>query len=89
MDEEQQLPDIDAKVAYHDSNLGRCRLNNLKCSGGDCRRCSFVTDASLMLVINDLNTELAHVRMLLGDKCDGEKCGEDCDCGCDCDCGKE
>ena len=68
---------VEAKKAYCEN--GHCRLNNLICKDGDCRQCSFVTDGSLMIVLDNVCHELQHIRARLGDSCDAE-C--DCDCGC-------
>ncbi len=69
---------VKASEAYREN--GHCKMNNLICEDGDCRRCSFVTDGSLMIVTDALCHELAHIKALLGD----EGCG--CDCGCNDDC---
>jgi hypothetical protein len=74
---------IEAKKAYLDEENGHCRLNNLICTDGDCRRCNFVTDGSLMLVLDTVCHELAHIKQLLGDD---EGCSG---CDCNCDCGEE
>ena len=67
---------IMASEAYLDKENGRCRLNHLLCEGGDCRTCNFITDSSLMLVLENIMHELKHMQ--------GE-CGcEDDGCGCDC-----
>ena len=68
---------VEAKKAYNED--GHCKLNNLICTDGDCRQCSFVTDGSLMITLDTLCHELQHIRARLGDSCDG---GCDCDCGC-------
>ena len=72
---------VEAKVAYQED--GHCKLNNLICTDGDCRRCSFVTDGSLMITLQTIHNELKYIEHLMGDEsaeCDG--CGCDCDCGC-------
>ena len=68
---------VEARKAYCED--GHCKLNNLICTDGDCRQCSFVTDGSLMITLDTLCHELQHIRARLGDSCDG---GCDCDCGC-------
>lgn len=69
---------VEAKKAYNEN--GHCKLNNLICEDGDCRRCNFVTDGSLMITLDTLCHELQHIRARLGDSCDAAECG--CDCGC-------
>lgn len=69
---------VEAKKAYCED--GHCKLNGLICEDGDCRRCNFVTDGSLMIVLDTLAHELKHIRARIGDSCDAEECG--CDCGC-------
>ena len=71
---------VKAEKAYCED--GHCKLNNLICEDGDCRKCSFVTDGSLMITLDTLCHELQHIRARLGDSCDAA----DCDCGCDCGC---
>ena len=71
---------VEAKKAYNED--GHCKLNNLICTDGDCRQCSFVTDGSLMITLDALCHELQYIRAHLGDSCNAE----DCDCGCDCGC---
>ncbi|MBE6525694.1 MAG: hypothetical protein IJF47_00130 [Candidatus Methanomethylophilaceae archaeon] len=78
--EEIDYTTIQAKVAYLDPKEGRCRLNHLLCEDGDCRRCNFVVDSSLMLVADSVCRDLAHIKQLMGAE-------EDCGCGCDCGCG--
>lgn len=69
---------IMANEAYLDKDNRRCRLNHLLCEGGDCRRCNFVVDSSLMLVLENIMHELKHIQ----GECDcHEGCG--CDCGCE------
>ena len=70
---------IQAKEAYLDKENGRCRLNPPLCEGGDCRTCNFITDSSLMLVLENIMHELKHMQGECG--CEEHGCG--CDCGCE------
>ena len=56
---------IQAKEAYLIKEEGRCRLNRLLCSDGDCRTCNFITDSSLMLVLDQLHNYLEHVNSII------------------------
>lgn len=75
---EIDITNVKAEAAYRDEESGRCRLNSLICADGDCRRCNFVIDGSLMLTLDTICHELAHIKALLGND-------EGCDCGCGCD----
>lgn len=56
---------VQAKEAYLIKEEGRCRLNRLLCSDGDCRTCNFITDSSLMLVVSTLHNDLEHVKSMI------------------------
>lgn len=56
---------IQAKEAYLIKEEGRCRLNHLLCKDGDCRTCNFITDSSLMLVLDALHNDLEHVKSMI------------------------
>ena len=56
---------VQAKEAYLIKEEGRCRLNRLLCSDGDCRTCNFITDSSLMLVLDALHNDLEHVKAMI------------------------
>ena len=42
-----------------------CRLNHLLCSDGDCRTCNFITDRSLMLVLDAIHNDLEHIKSFI------------------------
>ncbi|MFA5452971.1 MAG: hypothetical protein WC186_09645 [Bacteroidales bacterium] len=80
--DEIDVSNIEVKTAYLDADKTHCKLNGLLCRDGDCRKCNFVIDGSLMLVLDTVCHELAHIKYLLGDE-EEPKCG--CGCGSDCE----
>lgn len=73
------VPEIEARVAYLDPEEMRCMINGLKCPDGDCRRCSFVSDGSLMYLTDAICNELEIIKCLLG----GDLEDDECCCGSD------
>ncbi len=75
---DEDFSNVKASEAYRGPE-GRCRINNLICDDGDCRRCNFVVDGSLMIALENVCQRMEHIIHLVG----GE---EDHECGCDCHC---
>ena len=70
---------IQAKEAYLIKEDGRCRLNHLLCEGGDCRTCNFITDSSLMLVLDAIHNDLEHLKGMVDPTYTPDLSG--CNCG--------
>ena len=81
-----EVPQTEAKFAYLDPEEMRCMINSLICRDGDCRRCSFVSDGSLMYLTDAICNELEIISYLLGeDLDDDDEDDEEIYCGCGCD----
>ncbi len=77
---EEDFSNVKAAEAYRTPE-DRCRINNLICSDGDCRRCNFVVDGSLMISLEQVCARMERIMHLMGDEPDHE-------CGCGCHCGE-
>lgn len=69
---------IEASEAYREN--GHCKMNNLICKDGDCRKCSFVVDGAMMMTLQTLCNELSMVRKALGFEDPPCNCEGDCTC---------
>ena len=79
---QEDFDNVKACEAYR-KNDGRCRINNLICTDGDCRTCNFVIDGSMMITLENVCQRMDMMLHHMGVE------PHECGCGCDCGCGSE
>ena len=77
---QEDVNNVKACEAYRNNETGRCKINNLICDDGDCRKCSFIVDGSLMITLENVCHRMDMIMQHMGIE------EHECDCGCDCHC---